>query len=224
MAAKTKAAGRPAADASTVHRSRGRRSGEETRQEILDIALELFVERGYEATSLRAIAGRLGTTKAALYYYFERKEDIFLELHLRLHRLGNEFFDRLEALPGGAGRLAAWPGLLDDLIGEVLENRQLILLHQRNRAALEAVSEDVDSADAEGRELLLRNRAENEELEQRLKRLMADPDIPLAGRVRMVCSIGVVITGLLGSGGLFTDVPIEELARLVGDAARDTLG
>ena len=32
------------------------------------------------------IAERLGVTKAALYYHFERKEDILLELHLRLHR------------------------------------------------------------------------------------------------------------------------------------------
>ena len=63
-----------------------------TRERILDIALELFTEQGYDKTSLRDIAERLGTTKAALYYHFERKEDILLELHLRLHALG----------PGGA--------------------------------------------------------------------------------------------------------------------------
>lgn len=47
-----------------------------TRQRIQDIALEMFAERGYEKTSLREIAERLGVTKAALYYHFKTKEDI----------------------------------------------------------------------------------------------------------------------------------------------------
>jgi AcrR family transcriptional regulator len=50
--------------------------GEETRARIQRIALELFTENGYEATSLREIAERLGVTKAALYYHFRTKDDI----------------------------------------------------------------------------------------------------------------------------------------------------
>ena len=48
----------------------------DTRERILDVALELFVEHGYEKSSLREIADRLGVTKAALYYHFKSKEDI----------------------------------------------------------------------------------------------------------------------------------------------------
>jgi AcrR family transcriptional regulator len=48
----------------------------DTRTRIQEIALELFIERGYEATSLREIAEKLGVTKAALYYHFKTKEDI----------------------------------------------------------------------------------------------------------------------------------------------------
>jgi AcrR family transcriptional regulator len=48
----------------------------DTRSRIQDIALELFTEHGYEATSLREIAERLGVTKAALYYHFKTKDDI----------------------------------------------------------------------------------------------------------------------------------------------------
>src|SRR4051794_40230231 len=48
----------------------------DTRARILDVALELFAEHGYEKTSLREIADRLGVTKAALYYHFRTKEDI----------------------------------------------------------------------------------------------------------------------------------------------------
>ena len=53
----------------------GRPRGD-TRERIQAVALELFAEQGYEKTSLREIAERLGVTKAALYYHFKSKEDI----------------------------------------------------------------------------------------------------------------------------------------------------
>ncbi|NIH87157.1 TetR/AcrR family transcriptional regulator [Amycolatopsis granulosa] len=52
----------------------GRRT--DTRERIQQVALDLFVEHGYEKTSLREIAEHLGVTKAALYYHFRTKEDI----------------------------------------------------------------------------------------------------------------------------------------------------
>lgn len=51
-----------------------------TRAEILRIALHLFRAQGYDATSLRQIAERLGITKAALYYHFRAKEQLVVEL------------------------------------------------------------------------------------------------------------------------------------------------
>jgi AcrR family transcriptional regulator len=53
----------------------GERSGD-TRARIQEVALELFTEQGYEQTSLREIAERLGVTKAALYYHFKSKDEI----------------------------------------------------------------------------------------------------------------------------------------------------
>lgn len=55
-----------------------------TRERILDVALELFVEQGYDKTSLREIAERLGFTKAALYYHFESKDELLRELVSRM--------------------------------------------------------------------------------------------------------------------------------------------
>src|ERR1700679_3658638 len=98
-----------------------------TRERILDIALELFVDQGYDKTSLRDIAERLGTTKAALYYHFERKQDILLELHLRLHALGREALEELERLEDGQERADAWPQMLGRFIEQVAANRQLIV-------------------------------------------------------------------------------------------------
>ncbi|MQA08037.1 MAG: TetR family transcriptional regulator [Pseudonocardiaceae bacterium] len=48
----------------------------DTKERIEQVALELFVEQGYEKTSLREIAERLEVTKAALYYHYRTKEDI----------------------------------------------------------------------------------------------------------------------------------------------------
>ncbi|GGO26666.1 TetR family transcriptional regulator [Microbispora rosea subsp. aerata] len=52
----------------------------DTRSRIQDVAIKLFTEQGYEATSLREIAEALGVTKAALYYHFRTKEDIVASL------------------------------------------------------------------------------------------------------------------------------------------------
>ncbi|WP_043617085.1 TetR/AcrR family transcriptional regulator [Nonomuraea candida] len=53
---------------------------EDTRSRIQEVALRLFAEQGYEATSLREIAEELGVTKAALYYHFKTKDDIVASL------------------------------------------------------------------------------------------------------------------------------------------------
>jgi AcrR family transcriptional regulator len=58
----------------------GRDYGRDTRSRLRELALQLFAEQGYEKTSLREIAERLGVTKAALYYYFKSKEDIVRSL------------------------------------------------------------------------------------------------------------------------------------------------
>lgn len=57
-------------------RGRGRGPQGHTREQICSIATELFNEQGYDKTSLREIADRLGVTKAALYYHFRSKEEI----------------------------------------------------------------------------------------------------------------------------------------------------
>jgi AcrR family transcriptional regulator len=53
---------------------------ESLRQEILDAAREMFVREGYEATSVRRIAGRVGCSTGILYHYFEDKPAIMAQL------------------------------------------------------------------------------------------------------------------------------------------------
>lgn len=46
-------------------------------QELLDAALDLFVERGFAATRLDDVAKRAGVSKGTLYLYFTNKEELF---------------------------------------------------------------------------------------------------------------------------------------------------
>ena len=48
----------------------------DTRERAVAVALELFTAQGYEKTSLREVAARLGVTKAALYYHYHSKEEL----------------------------------------------------------------------------------------------------------------------------------------------------
>ena len=51
--------------------------GRQTRQAVLDAALDLFAERGYFGTSLRDIAAAVGIRDSAIYNYFAGKEALF---------------------------------------------------------------------------------------------------------------------------------------------------
>ncbi len=57
--------------------ARPRKSEErDTRQDILDAALDLFAENGFFGTSMREIARRVGVRESALYHHFPSKEAI----------------------------------------------------------------------------------------------------------------------------------------------------
>jgi AcrR family transcriptional regulator len=56
---------------------RWRRRSDARPAEIAEAALELFVEHGFAATRMEAIAKRAGVTKGTVYLYFPSKEDLF---------------------------------------------------------------------------------------------------------------------------------------------------
>jgi AcrR family transcriptional regulator len=57
-----------------------RRTGAQTRAEAQRVALALFSNQGYEATSMQQIADALGIRKASLYYHFAGKDEIVRSL------------------------------------------------------------------------------------------------------------------------------------------------
>jgi AcrR family transcriptional regulator len=66
-----------------------RRSPVERR--ILDAALRLFAERGFDGTSVQEIVAAARVTKGALYHYFDSKDDLLYEIHHSL--IGRQLAD-----------------------------------------------------------------------------------------------------------------------------------
>jgi AcrR family transcriptional regulator len=179
----------------------------DTRQRILDVALDLFIEQGFDGTSLRQIAEQLGVTKAALYYHFESKDDILMALHLRLHEFGRESLRRMGE---GPVNLELWGELLDEIVDQMLAQRKIFLMHERNQAALEKLHrEDHD--------------AEHEDIQNQFRRVLADTRLPLRDRVRMAASFGVIFSSLFLSGEAFAATTDEELGGMLRDVLHDVL-
>ena len=72
----------------------------DTKERILETALELFAQNGYLGTSMNDIAGRLGFTKAALYKHYTSKQEI-LDRDRKSTRL-NSSHDRQSRMPSSA--------------------------------------------------------------------------------------------------------------------------
>jgi len=55
-------------------------NNQKSREKILQSAVELFLEKGYEATSVNDICKHAGVSKGSFYHYFETKQVLFLSL------------------------------------------------------------------------------------------------------------------------------------------------
>lgn len=68
--------------------------------ELVEAAIQVFAERGYEGASLQDIADRLGMLKGSLYYYIRTKEDLLFEVVKSAHSAGLEVAERAANTPG----------------------------------------------------------------------------------------------------------------------------
>jgi AcrR family transcriptional regulator len=84
-------------------RRRGRppgpsKKGEQSREHLYRVALTMFQDKGYEASTLRAIAREAGVSTGLLYRYFPSKQAIVLRLY---EELSSEYADRVLEAPVG---------------------------------------------------------------------------------------------------------------------------
>lgn len=79
-------------------------AGRDTKDRLLDAALRLFGERGFEGTTLRAVARHAGTSVSAANYHFGSKEALLQAALLRrLEPLNGRRLEALDALERRAG-------------------------------------------------------------------------------------------------------------------------
>jgi AcrR family transcriptional regulator len=146
----------------------------DTRSRVQKVALELFAEQGYEKTSLREIAERLGVTKAALYYHFKSKEDI-------VHSFTDDYFAELDALLDWAKDQPRSDQtrreVLDRYVSIVLDGNQVFRFLEQNRASVQAMEA--------GKERFARFRDRLDALVD----VLAGPDAPLRDRVRATTAV-----------------------------------
>jgi AcrR family transcriptional regulator len=139
----------------------------DTRARIQAVALELFTEQGYDATSLREIAERLGVTKAALYYHFKSKEEI-------VESLAADQISRVEAIIDWAGGQPRTMATRKEFLRRYAEtmctshHHKVMRFFERNQAAM-------------------RDRKSGKHFRERMAAIidiLAEPDAPPAQRLR----------------------------------------
>jgi AcrR family transcriptional regulator len=81
-----------------------------TQEKILRSAKELFARKGFKAASMADIAGQVGITKAALYYFFKNKEHLYAAI------ISGMVDDIEQCLARGAAEERSLSGVIGDLI------------------------------------------------------------------------------------------------------------
>lgn len=126
-------------------RTRGRpRGNPPTRESIVSAARELFLERGYRLTTLRAVAGAAGVDPALIAYHFGSKKGLFADV--MQFQCANAL--AVEEVLGGDP--ATLPDRLIDAVTGLWEDADFRQLTTRGEEAAEVVREYLE------RELLAR--------------------------------------------------------------------
>jgi len=158
-----------------------RKDGKETRQKLLDVACEIFAEKGYGGAKISEICRRAGANVAAVNYYFGGKDDLYVAAWKQAMQ---QFMATVTMLPEEASPEEQLAFLIHRFIAKVLladgeknHFRRLELMEMANPTGLidEAWKEEV----APRREEL-----------HRVVRLLMGPDMPET-TVRL-CDVSIV--------------------------------
>jgi AcrR family transcriptional regulator len=164
---------------------------ERRRPEVLDAALKLFLEGGYEGTSMEAVARAVGVTKPVVYACFPGKEELFRAL---LRREEERILTEIQSAFAGADLSDAESTLIDGytaFLGAVASSPEvyrLIFLGEGGGNA--AVARRIQA----GRE------AQVEQLSALARTWLAARGTPEPERDRMARMLGNTIAGIAESG------------------------
>jgi AcrR family transcriptional regulator len=174
------------------------------REEILDVALELFTKKGYDRTSVREIARLAGLSQAGLLHHFSTKEELFIEVLRRRDVRNREEFTSSQDDPNSISRLVS-------IVRRNMTQPGLVRLY----VTMSAESTDVDSTARSFFEERYRSlRAEvarDVRKKQRLGELSAELDPDAVASLLIAAADGLQIQWLLESEGPDMGVLMEQL-------------
>jgi AcrR family transcriptional regulator len=178
---------------------------EGTKAQIRAAAIELFAATGYDKTSLREIADRVGITKASLYYHFPSKQALLEAVLEPLVDDWRRTVDGAVALPHTPDNVRL---VLERCLDTMLRHRAVAGLMLRDAAAILA------TVAALLEDLL--------ELNARLHTWLAGPKPDSVGRIRAAAATEVLSVAL-GSGATLPEVSDADVRATLLDAAQAVL-
>lgn len=172
----------------------------ETRTRILETALELFSERGFDGTTLQQIADRLGFTKAALYYHFRSKDALLQALVTPAITGMKELLDAHEGLPDSPAQRRRF---IEEYLDYLLRHRPLIAYMAQDLAALALPEMAAASADHR----------------KRIGAILVGDGLDFNQQIR----VAMALRGIGGVIAQYPDAPTSELREALLDATRALL-
>jgi AcrR family transcriptional regulator len=179
----------------------------DTRETIRAVALELFSTKGFEQTSLREIAERVGLTKASLYYHYSSKQALLLAVVEPVLTGWRAIAEDTATLPHAPANVRH---VVTRCLDVLLRNRAIVGVFQRDPAGVAVVAKSLweDSL----------------ELGRRLVGWLAGPAPTTADRLRAVAAMEVLGAVLTSATYGLAEVPDAELRDVLLQAALDVLG
>ncbi|MDT0447606.1 TetR/AcrR family transcriptional regulator [Streptomyces hesseae] len=178
-----------------------RRHADTTRQALIDAAAGLFAERGYERTTVRAIADRAGVNQALLFRYFGSKTALFGEV------MANDGRRRLRETPPERLLESALRGLLAP--GDAPHGDRSLEVFLRSAGGDDEVAET--------------SRSLGEEYTRALARLTGEEDAELRAALVLAWLLGIGLTRLVVRQEPLAGADPERVSRLMLDASRTLL-
>jgi AcrR family transcriptional regulator len=173
----------------------------DTPSRILEAALDLFSEHGFERTTLQQIADQLGLTKAALYYHFRSKDDLLEALVMPVITDLDDLLDTVEVSPSVRASRRAFVELYVDYL---LRHRRVIAYVSQDLACV------AHPAIASG----------HRERRARMEAALADGELDFREQVRVALAFGGIQAVIARHPGAGTDELREALLEAASSLLR----
>lgn len=198
------------------------KTGEHTKQQIIDAAFRLIAEKGYDAMSIEEIMTEIGRTKGAFYSHFQSKEELLYEvMRTKLDRKFNEIAEK--TLP----KLKEEPCDVQEILRQILEQvyrgsigsdpvlwsstfYQVFLMHRKNPVIREWLQEQYRAWEKFMATVIQRG--------QELGQIRSDIDAKVIGNLLIGTFQGYEIRSTVDSDAVRHDqLPVQDCS--VGDGA-----